>query len=269
MDPTILAFYRDRYNEDGRLVRSRHGQLEFLRTQELLRRLLPAAPATVLDVGGGTGVHAAWLAADGYTVHLIDPVPDHVAQAARRGGFATSVGDARALSIEDSTMDAVLLLGPLYHLIEQEDRHRALTEAARVVRPGGMVCAAAIGRYAALLELAGFGRLNDNTEPEIRGLIEHGINVDDPDGFTTAYFHRPELLAREMTDAGLVDVSVLGIEGPTTAALDNAGEDRAAEVLDSAIRCARIVEADPAIMATSPHLLGIGRSPEHPYHDRE
>lgn len=261
LDPTILAFYQDRYDEHGRLIRSRHGQLEFLRTQELLRRLLPAAPAAVLDVGGGTGVHAAWLAADGYAVHLIDPVPDHVAQATRRGGFSVSQGDARNLSIEDSSVDAVLLLGPLYHLIEQADRDRALAEAVRVVRPGGIVCTAAIGRYAALLELAGLGRIDVAALPELRGLIKHGINRDDPEGFTTAYFHRPEQLAEEMTKAGLADVIVLGIEGPSAPALDNASDEKAAAVLASAIECARVLEADPAIIATSPHLLGVGRAP--------
>jgi ubiquinone/menaquinone biosynthesis C-methylase UbiE len=261
LDPTILAFYRNRYNEDIRLVRSRHGQMEFLRTQELLRRLLPAAPAKVLDVGGATGAHAAWLAADGYAVHLIDPVPDHVAQAAQRGGFSTAQGDARNLSIEDSSVDVVLLFGPLYHLIEQADRDRALAEAVRVARPGGIVCTAAIGRYAALLELAGLGRIDDATVPKLRGLIEHGIHHDEPAGFTTAYFHRPEGLAREMTDAGLLGVRVFGVEGPSVPALENASEDLAADAIASAIRCARMVESDPAIMATSPHLLGIGHAP--------
>jgi len=81
LDPLIMAFHRDRYDEDARLTRSRHGQLEFLRTQQLLRRRLPPPPARILDVGGGTGIHARWLAAAGYTVHLIDPVPGHVERA--------------------------------------------------------------------------------------------------------------------------------------------------------------------------------------------
>lgn len=71
--------------EDTRLTRSPHGRLEYLRTQELIRRWLPRPGASVLDVGGGTGAHAAWLASDGHTAHVVDPVPS---VARRSGGIA-------------------------------------------------------------------------------------------------------------------------------------------------------------------------------------
>lgn len=260
-DGAILSFYSDRYDEDQRLVSSGHGRLEFRRTQQLLRRFLPAPPAMVLDVGGGTGIHARWLAADGYQVHLIDPVPHHVAQAARHTGFTAALGDARELPIDDQSVDAVLLLGPLYHLIEAEERSRALTEARRVVRLGGPVVVAAISRHAALLELAGFGELDPARVSEMARLIETGVNHDDPQGFTTAYFHLHEELARELSDSGLADVIVVGIEGPTAPALDNASPEAADRVLESAIRCAELVESDPALLAASPHFLGMGRVP--------
>ncbi len=112
-DDDIHAFYRDRYDEDQRLVRSGHGRLEFARTQELLRRHLPPPPGRILDVGGGTGAHARWLAADGYDVHLIDPVPEHVRQALDNGGGHTAaVGDAHSLKQGNGLADATLLLGP-------------------------------------------------------------------------------------------------------------------------------------------------------------
>jgi len=123
LSPAVLAFYRDRYDEEQRLVSSPHGQLEFRRTQQLLRRYLPPPPAaSVLDVGGGTGIHARWLAQDGYDVHLVDPVPDHVMKASRHPGFTAQIGDARALPVASKSVDVVLLLGPLYHLIEAVDR---------------------------------------------------------------------------------------------------------------------------------------------------
>jgi ubiquinone/menaquinone biosynthesis C-methylase UbiE len=90
---------------------------------------LPAGrPATVVDVGGGAGAYAMPLASAGYQVHLIDPVPLHVEQAAaasRQAGTSLtgiSAGDARDLPVADHSADAVLLLGPLYHLTSREDR---------------------------------------------------------------------------------------------------------------------------------------------------
>lgn len=87
--------------------------IEFARTKQLLRRVLPPPPATVLDVGGGPGAYALWLADLGYRVHLIDAVALHVEQAttASAGRFTTAFGDARDLPDQDSSRDAVLMLG--------------------------------------------------------------------------------------------------------------------------------------------------------------
>src|SRR5688500_19320778 len=78
LDPVIRAHY-ELGVEQPRLARE--STLEWVRTQELLQRFLPAPPATVLDVGGGPGVYAAWLAQQGYAVRLVDPIPLHVQQA--------------------------------------------------------------------------------------------------------------------------------------------------------------------------------------------
>lgn len=258
LDPLVLAFYRDRYREDERLTRSGHGRLEFVRTQELLRRHLPVAPVTVLDVGGGTGVHARWLAADGHRVHVLDPVPGHVEQAARVPGVTAALGDARSLEHPDDSVDVTLLLGPLYHLVEAADRARALREAVRVTRPGGLVAAAAITRHAALLELTGLGLLDDDALADVTGLLRTGLNTDDPDGFTTAWFHHVEEFRSEITRSGPAEVTVYGVEGPAAPALDNAAPAVAEAVMASALRCARLVETDPALIAASPHLLAVG-----------
>src|SRR5215204_1860393 len=153
--PEVQDHYELEIVEAERLNRGA-GRLEFVRTQEIIRRHLPAAPLDILDVGGGAGADAAWLADDGYAVHVVDPLPSHVEHAKRLGGprrrITAEVGDARALRADDQSAHAVLLLGPLYHLTEQTDRIRALREAGRVVRPGGVVFAAAISRFASLLD---------------------------------------------------------------------------------------------------------------------
>jgi SAM-dependent methyltransferase len=84
IDPAIESHYGTGY-ERSRLFRGGRPSLEYVRSMELLERLLPAPPARVLDVGGGPGAYAAPLARRGYRVHLVDPVPLHVEQARRPG----------------------------------------------------------------------------------------------------------------------------------------------------------------------------------------
>ena len=258
-EPDIVTFYQTRYLEDDRLRVSSHGRLEFLRTQELLRRYLPEPLARVLDVGGATGVHASWLAEDGYTVHVVDLVPEHVEQAATLGGGITAaVGDARSLEEPDATADVVLLLGPLYHLIDGEDRLTALREAHRVVRPGGLVAAAGVCRYLGMLDAGARGQLDDPTMPLLRDVLDTGLH-DPRLGFTTAYFHHPEELGDEFRSAGFSDVEVYGVEGPMWIALDALGVEHLDDLLPSALACARALERDRAMIATSAHLLALAR----------
>ncbi len=255
-EPDIVAFYRSRYVEDDRLCRSPHGQLEFVRTQELLRRVLPPAPATVLDVGGGTGVHARWLARDGYAVHVVDLVPDHVAMAAGIDGVTAEVGDARSLAQPDGSVDAALVLGPLYHLPDADDRILALSEARRVLRPGGVLAAAAISRHSALLDAGANGALCGDAVRLVREMTRTGRNVPAL-GFTTAYFHTANELRAEAEAVGLRGIEVYGVEGPLWPALDARGLDAMDAYFDSALTCAREVERDPLVMAASAHLLAL------------
>ncbi|QMU69720.1 bifunctional 2-polyprenyl-6-hydroxyphenol methylase/3-demethylubiquinol 3-O-methyltransferase UbiG [Streptacidiphilus sp. P02-A3a] len=257
--PDIIDYYARSYDEDARLRQQVHGRLEFLRTQELLRRYLPPSPARVLDVGGGTGVHAEWLAADGHRVHLVDPVARHREQAAALGTFTVSDGDARALDAADHGYDVVLLLGPLYHLTRRADRLRALDEARRVVRPGGLVVTAAISRHAALLDLAVQGQVNPGNEARYAQGISDGA-YDGSNGFTTAYFHTVAELRQEWADSGLGQPQVFGVEGPlwpTVRHLTASGLPVPAALFDSVLSAARIVERDPDLLAASSHLLAV------------
>jgi ubiquinone/menaquinone biosynthesis C-methylase UbiE len=142
IDPAIEGHYGTGY-ERSRLFPGGRPSLEFVRSMELLERLLPALPARVLDVGGGPGTYAAPLARRGYRVHVVDPVPLHVEQARQAAGadpaagFTAALSDARELTKPDESQDAVLLFGPLYHLTETAHRQQALAEARRVLTPGG------------------------------------------------------------------------------------------------------------------------------------
>ncbi len=272
-DEHEIAAYYDRGEEQGRL--GDWGRLEFLRTRELLARFLPAPPATVVDVGGAAGAYALPLAAEGYAVHLVDPVALHVEQARDASDaqpdrpLASAVlGDARALPVDDHSADVVLLLGPLYHLTEAADRSRALQEARRALRPGGLLAAAAITRFASTFDGVAQGFL---LEPGFEAIVErdladgqHRNPGDHPRWFTTAYFHRPDELEREIAAAGFDVTALVAVEGAVGAAaearaldawLDDPGRR---EVL---LRAIRRVEAEPSLLGASPHLLALATAP--------
>ncbi|MFJ4654762.1 class I SAM-dependent methyltransferase [Nocardia sp. NPDC088792] len=257
MTSDFVQQYSD-LSERDRLSRSPHGRLEFLRTRELIRRVL-TTPMRVLDIGGGTGVHAEWLAGDGHSVHLVDPIPEHVEEAAARPGITAEVGDARRLTAADHSVDAALRLGPLYHLTESRDRARALGEAMRVLRPGGILIAAAISRYLSVLETGSNGRLDDTLTPAVREAIVTG-NYDGHVGFVQTHWHTADELRIELEAAGFGHVEVYGIEGPTWPTLDRAGLDNFPALLPAALHCARLLERDPLLINTSAHLLAIART---------
>jgi SAM-dependent methyltransferase len=269
VDAEILAYYEHGMERD-RLASGRQ-RVEFLRIWELLERCLPAAPATVVDVGGGAGVYAIPLASAGYQVHLIDPVPLHVEQAAeasRQAGTPLAgmeVGDARDLPVADDSADAVLLLGPLYHLTSREDRLTALREARRVLRPGGIVVAKALSRfYPVFEELAagtptGPGELDDTARFLADG--QYRNPGGDPGNFTTSYFHRPEQLADEIQDAGLeLRTLVAGSGGvklfPSLPQLLDTPEGR-----HHVLSVLTLLEAEPSLLGASQNFVAIAQVP--------
>ena len=267
-DAEIAAHYalgleRDRLASGG-------GALELARTLVLLERYLPAPPAAIADIGGGPGRYALRLAERGYRVHLVDPVPLHVEQARAAAGnrlqaalASAEVGDARALRLADESVDGVLLFGPLYHLLERADRVQALAEARRVCRPGGVVLAAAISRFASMLDGIRGEYLADPTFAAIAaGDLRDGRHhnpTDNPAYFTTAYFHRPEELSAECEAAGLAHEATLAVEGAAWLLPDL--DARLADRERRAVLLAALamLETEPALIGVSAHLLAVAR----------
>jgi SAM-dependent methyltransferase len=243
------------------------GMVEFERTKEIIVRHLPAPPCVVADVGGGPGRYALWLAGVGYSVRHRDLVPLHVEQVAAAAAgcdVETAVGDATRLELVDHSVDAVLLLGPLYHLQRRRDRMRALGEARRIVRPGGPVFVAAISRWAARI----YGVLDEQLYrqfPNIGDELEHVERIGTlpplyPGSFT-GYGHRPSQLAREVRSAGLELVDLVAVEGPT--ALLHDLPERMRDPLDAQVvlDTARALERVPELLGIGPHLLATARRP--------
>jgi SAM-dependent methyltransferase len=266
----IIADYYERAPEEARLKQGPF-QLEEARTRELIQRYAPPPPGNVVDVGGAAGAYALWLAQAGYAVHLLDPVPRLVAEAQRLSAAAERplvscrVGDARALDVPAETADIVLLLGPLYHLTDSEDRARSLQEAARVLKPGGRLFAAAISRWASALDGLARDLLQD---PRFALIVEQDLRdgqhrnpTERLDCFTTAYFHRPEELAAEVRAAGLAVDGIYGLEGPGWILPDVAERMGDAHRRASLLRVARMVETEPSVIGSSAHLLAVAQRP--------
>lgn len=264
-DPRVQAYY-ERIDEADRLLGwMPTGVLEFARTKELLLRHLQAGQLRILDVGGGPGIYASWLADLSHEVHVVDPVPLHIEQAGADERVTAILGDARALPQPDNSADVVLLMGPLYHLPEADDRALALGEARRVLRPGGMLAAAVIARFAALSSLMIHADMLH--EPDIFDAVTGALRTghwDPPDRgrMAQAYFHLPEELLAEVVAAGFDPADLFGIEGPghLRADLRTAWEDPVRR--ESILRVARVVESDPSLLAANAHVMAIGWKPQ-------
>jgi SAM-dependent methyltransferase len=260
-DRVMLAHYTTGA-ELGRL--ETRNRLEFERTKAILAERLPPT-GRLIDVGGGPGVYASWLAARGYEVDLVDPVPLHVEEAERasKSGFPfrAHLGDARRLPFADCSADAVVMMGPLFHLVEPEDRAQALAEALRVLRAGGVLAASAMGRF------FWFGHAvaqNTIRDPELRrramSFVDTGRRPEG-DAPYPAFAHRPEELEAEMLAVGFTDVVVLAIEGFFHLLGDL--ERRLADPPSASALFEMLgrYEDDPAIVGLSGHLMAIGRRP--------
>jgi SAM-dependent methyltransferase len=257
-DLAELSAHYARGEERDRLSAGQ-GLLEFTRTAEIIGRFLPAAPALVADIGGGPGRYALWLAGLGYRVEHRDLMPLHIRQLAQ-----DAVGDARELDLADASVDAVLLLGPLYHLRQRPDRVRALAEARRVVRPGGPVFAAAISRWAPRID----GELGERLYEKYPRIREQVTEVErtgqlpplGPGSFS-GFCHRPRQLRAEVREAGLLVQDLVSVEGPAFLLADLA--ERLADPVARAVvlDTARAVERVPELLGISPHLLATGIRP--------
>jgi SAM-dependent methyltransferase len=267
MEDAELRAHYERGEEHDRLTTAR-GMLEFTRTTEVILRFLPPAPGLVADIGGGPGRYALWLAGLGYRVEHRDLMPLHVRQLAEDAdgvaGLRTAVGDARDLDLADASVDAVLLLGPLYHLRRRADRVRALVEARRVVRPGGPVFAAAISRWAPRIDGILLQRL-DRTYPQMRSLVggveRTGQLPPLGPGSFSGFCHRPRQLAAELRDAGLAVADLVSIEGPADLMADLAERMEDPAERSVVLETSRALERVPELLGLGPHLLATGVAP--------
>ena len=263
-DDDMLSYY-ERYDEAKRLTRGT-GTLEVARMQGLILRFLPTPPAVILDVGGGPGQYSCWLAKKGYEVHLVDPVAKHVRQARKASDSQPShplasvtQGDARSLIHDECVAEVVLMMGPLYHLTERDQRLAVLREARRVLKPGGMLFAKAINRFASLLDGLSNGFIDDPAFlPILQSDLERGQHRGhhgSPDYFTTAFFHRPEELETEILEAGFQKKGLFAVQGPGELVADLEGRMSDPNKREQLLELIRSVEQEKTLLGMSAHFV--------------
>jgi SAM-dependent methyltransferase len=155
----------------------------------------------------------------------------------------------------------VVLFGPLYHLTDRVDRLEALREAHRVLRPGGTLLAVAISRFASALDGLCRGFLKDPQFAKIvrRDVIDgqHINRTGRPEYFMDTFFHHPDELRAEVTEAGFVAARVYGVEGPGWLVSDfNTWWDNS-EYRDRLLQLARALETEPSLSGVSAHLMAV------------
>ncbi len=267
MTKTVETFY-DSYVEREWARAERH-PIEFATTQMAMQEYIPAC-STILDVGGGPGRYSTRLAQAGHRVTLLDLSAANVAfaraKATELGAPVVDFIHGNALNLSQfahASFDVVLLMGPLYHLVATEDRHRAIQEALRVLKPGGILFAAFISRYAFLVNLLTF-------EPEIIGDYEHQLDTllstgvsmvsDENPGFTDAYFAHPMEIEPLMSAYGLKTLRLAAAEGVVATAEPRLLELPSKTVDTWASVCYRL-GTDPLTWGTAEHMLYVGKKP--------
>ncbi|MFE6775638.1 class I SAM-dependent methyltransferase [Streptomyces sp. NPDC057702] len=279
-EPDLVAAVRDYYEQSAereveRLARPADGAVEREVHARALAEHLPPAPARVLDDGGGPGTWTLWLAERGYRVTLADLSPalldlarERLARAPRQHAenvAAVVEADARDLSaFPDGHFDALLCLGPLYHLPHSGDRRRALREARRVLRPGGVLFASVMPPYPRLLSTVLEHGSAAFTSGAVGRVLDEG-RYDDPrpGRFTGGYLIRPEDVPPLFEEHGFRVRRLLASQGflaraqPEAAALAQRDPGAYQRLLDLAYATAD----DPAIHGMAGHLLVIAERP--------
>ncbi len=273
----VIDIVRNYYANFGerewtRLENPDDGALEFAVTKYTLEKYLPQK-ARILDVGGGPGRYTIWLAEHNNQVVLADISPN-LLEIARikifQSGVSTKVeeiveADARDLSQwGNESFDAVLCLGPFYHLPDLADREQVAAEINRVLRPEGLAFIAMMTRYSFLQRtLAIPDERHHLSQPDfIDNLLQNGLFLNDQPGrFTCGWGAIPQEVATFFEDFGFSSIDLLSTEGifidNQRSLIELAESDPKA--YEAAFRIVVNTANDPSILGMATHLLYIGK----------
>lgn len=208
--------YYNKFNEEKRL-NSRHGRVEFLVSMKYIHEYLPKDKKNeeiqILDIGAGTGRYSVALAEEGYDVTAVELVKYNLGILKQKKSSVKAIqGNALNLKkLQNDTFDVTLLFGPMYHLFTYEDKLKALNEAKRVTKPGGVILVAYCMNEYGVITYA-------FKERHIRECMEE--NRLSPDFHTISEeknlydYVRVEDIRRLADDAGLKRLKLISPDGP-------------------------------------------------------
>jgi len=274
MKDRIKAYYAEfGEREWNRLLNPTDGAVEFAVNRRAINRYLPDSPLLlrILDIGGGPGQYSFWLAALGHKVTLADLSPELLAIARAKSDEAHTQleavveADACDLSVWPSGFfDAVLSLGPFYHLPDTTDRDRAAQELVRVLRPGGVAFVALMPRYTFLRRTIAIGDERQHLLDAnfLHDALQRGAFYNDvPGRFTDGYAAHPAEIEPYFIQFGLEKITLLASEGIAVGI-----QEAVAQIADTdPVLYERVVDliletaSDPSILGLCSHLLYVGR----------
>lgn len=263
----IAAMYNsDPEKEHSRLERH---QLEYDLTLRFLQQYLPSK-GSILEVGAATGRYTVALANQGYrltavdlSAALIERCRKNIVKEGLEEQVRFVVADARNLGkVQEKEFDAALLMGPLYHLVEEEDRKIALKEAFDRLRTGGILVSSFISRFGILGDL--LRNVPDwiEDEEEVRSVMDKGRAPDDyARGGFRGYFARVSEIAPLHETIGFETCAVVGVE-PAISADDESYNKLQGRQRQLWLDLLYELSAEASIIGASRHLLYIGKKRE-------
>jgi len=225
MSEVVRRYYDSDVTREWERLDDPYRRFELASTLRLIEEFFPRE-GRIADIGGGPGRYAIELAKRGYTVTLVDLSPNAIAFAedklAELGLTADLIAaDARDLSmIEDASLDGALMLGPMYHIVEEEGRAAALSELCRILKPGSPAIVGFINPWGILR--SGLTEFPEEYTPyeRIASLLSSCVQAGDQEAFTEAAFITPPHAIAELRAAGFAVEARAGVEGFAAGMLD-------------------------------------------------
>ena len=255
-------YYNCQYDEWGRLERHR---IEYEITKKVLKEYIKDN-SEVLDIGGGPGRYSIFLAQNGHRVTLVDLSETLVEQAkkhaAETGVVIQKFVRGNVLELEtllpNRSFDVVLCMGPLYHLLKENERKEAINQCLKLLKPGGVLIASFISAFAPIIEcMLAYPQEIKKHKNRLLKYFSDGCNKKEF-GFTDAYFIDPENIESLFSDFPIMTMRIMATEGlgnMRESSLMQLPEEDFMEWIDLLYE----MSDKKAVLGSCAHLLYVGR----------